>query len=464
MPADLPGFYYDASKRKYFKIQANHIAPESKYSRQAVAAERKHRNEVTQTQQRHEEVSKGRLRRASYLRHPVLGLPFQRSLGDLKLSSSSIIKRQWASSLQDRFVFDSLKSDVFAIEQQSKLLFGISTPRGGTTREFCVTKPSLRLVHHDQPDMLRTPQDDVLLYETKDRIPLFDTNEQLICVEPISRDIVIWVTRNLEAVNHGAGGMSKVNISRRRDWGWPGEVYGEWGTSSLYGEDDSIVWDVKASPHRTKVALAETGHLVVCDLQGDLTCRQVTEDWEQKEWMCLDWKSEHVIVSGSRNGEIWLTDVRMGGGAVQRGKCPWAISKVKAIGKEGVLVWGLEGAQVLDLRFAKSRKSKKKKSVILSQPAVNFDVTDGWMQKRYGMGWDYDDQLGIAASACTDLHKRNSIGLWDVRTGRRIVDSQMSTKPFSSPITCIQMANIENGANVSTLLAACEGKIHGWAV
>ena len=41
MPApELPGFYYDEAKRKYFKIQANHLAPDSsKYSQRSVQRE-----------------------------------------------------------------------------------------------------------------------------------------------------------------------------------------------------------------------------------------------------------------------------------------------------------------------------------------------------------------------------------------------------------------------------------------
>lgn len=37
---DLPGMYWDDDKKKYFKIQANHVAPEgAKYSRENVKKE-----------------------------------------------------------------------------------------------------------------------------------------------------------------------------------------------------------------------------------------------------------------------------------------------------------------------------------------------------------------------------------------------------------------------------------------
>ena len=39
-PRDIPGFYYDVEKKKYFKMQPNHIAPQgSKYSKESVQRE-----------------------------------------------------------------------------------------------------------------------------------------------------------------------------------------------------------------------------------------------------------------------------------------------------------------------------------------------------------------------------------------------------------------------------------------
>ena len=41
MAKEIPGFYYDEEKKKYFKIVQNHVAPNgSKYSREAVHKER----------------------------------------------------------------------------------------------------------------------------------------------------------------------------------------------------------------------------------------------------------------------------------------------------------------------------------------------------------------------------------------------------------------------------------------
>jgi len=41
MAKEIPGFYFDEQKHKYYKIQPNHIAPkDSKYSREAVDIEK----------------------------------------------------------------------------------------------------------------------------------------------------------------------------------------------------------------------------------------------------------------------------------------------------------------------------------------------------------------------------------------------------------------------------------------
>lgn len=48
MAAELPGFYYDETRRKYFKIQANHVVPHgSGYSTQAIQKRKAQEQQVS---------------------------------------------------------------------------------------------------------------------------------------------------------------------------------------------------------------------------------------------------------------------------------------------------------------------------------------------------------------------------------------------------------------------------------
>lgn len=71
---NLPGFYYDASKGKYFKIQANHAAPaEAKYAKSNVDREKREAKK-RKLEERHDQiVRKQTVPAARLLKSPLLG-------------------------------------------------------------------------------------------------------------------------------------------------------------------------------------------------------------------------------------------------------------------------------------------------------------------------------------------------------------------------------------------------------
>ncbi|KAL6243523.1 hypothetical protein RBB50_009516 [Rhinocladiella similis] len=98
MPAELPGYYYDNERNRYFKIQANHIAPSgADYSRQAVNAQRtikeaQHRYEVSRQTKKAATVS-----RSLVLQHPLFS--FERRLGNLRTRPGSLVAEYYAAGL-----------------------------------------------------------------------------------------------------------------------------------------------------------------------------------------------------------------------------------------------------------------------------------------------------------------------------------------------------------------------------
>ncbi len=136
-----------------------------------------------------------------------------------------------------------------------------------------------------------------------------------------------------------------------------------------------MIWDIKAREDGRRLALAEDGALLVCDVEAGIRegvwgVKKVGEEKLSREWMCVSWQGENVVIGGDRGGGVWLADVRVGGGAVRRARCPWAVSAVRSVGQEGLLVWLLEGGRMFDLRFNKvdgTQRSKRKKTTM---PAV----------------------------------------------------------------------------------------------
>ena len=107
MPPVLPGFYYDAEKKKYFKIQANHVAAlgsASKYSKAAVKKEAEEQREQKRRKLFEQRERKTRVKRSRVLESPLGGVwGITRELGVTKFESSTIMTA-WAQGLQRKEV------------------------------------------------------------------------------------------------------------------------------------------------------------------------------------------------------------------------------------------------------------------------------------------------------------------------------------------------------------------------
>ncbi|KAK4984855.1 hypothetical protein LTR50_006326 [Elasticomyces elasticus] len=106
---EIPGFYYDAEKKKYFKVVANHLAPQgAKYSHDGVKEERRKAkkrklDEVTSSKRQVECV-----RRSRALLHPsTAGIALSRELGYHRRSETHDAQvAAFARRLQERCVLD----------------------------------------------------------------------------------------------------------------------------------------------------------------------------------------------------------------------------------------------------------------------------------------------------------------------------------------------------------------------
>ena len=95
----LPGFHYDAAKRKYFRIQPNHVAPaNSKYSQQAV------QRAAQQETWKKPNLNTKQTRRSRIFRHPLGGgFGLQREI-DIRMLGRPCESRYaaWAQGLHQK--------------------------------------------------------------------------------------------------------------------------------------------------------------------------------------------------------------------------------------------------------------------------------------------------------------------------------------------------------------------------
>lgn len=100
-PREIPGFYYDAEKGKYFRIQADHRAPTgSAYSRSAVKAEKESVDRQTEAHKREDRFKYGRISRPG--RSSYTDLSLRKCLGQGVNENFSLIQTTYAASLERR--------------------------------------------------------------------------------------------------------------------------------------------------------------------------------------------------------------------------------------------------------------------------------------------------------------------------------------------------------------------------
>ena len=128
MPPALPGFHYDAKKKKYFKVQPNHVAAHGsarQYSKAALQKEAEERREQKLRTLLEQREKKTRLQRSRVLQSPLGGgWGVLRELGLVAKpdGGTAMLTRAWAQGLagkpvvsfgcspdgaSGKFVFDS---------------------------------------------------------------------------------------------------------------------------------------------------------------------------------------------------------------------------------------------------------------------------------------------------------------------------------------------------------------------
>lgn len=114
MPPALPGFYYDAEKTKYFKIQPNHVAAHGsarKYSKAAVKKDAEERREQKRRKLFEQRERKMRIQRSKVLESPLSGgWGVTREVGATRLECDTLV-RAWAQGLQRKDVLNYRRPD-----------------------------------------------------------------------------------------------------------------------------------------------------------------------------------------------------------------------------------------------------------------------------------------------------------------------------------------------------------------
>ena len=323
---EIPGYYFDREKKKYFQIQKAHTAlnPESKHVLQNIRHEKKQEKAQEHAAVRGAKRQKETIVRR-YLRDSLTHARLDREVGSRR--SSYYMKNLWpnacASRLPDSlpnidalrrvkfsplryFDHDPATNTTYAVQGDNRIKRIRDDKHGVPPEDADTSDHETSIANHETPPWLRRDND--------------STGELLAqLTSKISSLIYMPTSGALAATTWGSDRPPVVYLSDpERDGPFVHQLFTLNNTSSIQ--------DAAARPNpRTSVsdgiAAADTENLAVAASSSlRLFTRSPTGAWDattvletNTDILTVDWMSPTVIVFGQRNGKIRLYDTRSNG-------------------------------------------------------------------------------------------------------------------------------------------------------
>lgn len=429
---NIPGFYFDAEKGKYFKIQKNHLAPAgTAYTKDAVNAKL-----ASQATEKYALVKQSRTQRGC-IRKPHISaysnLRLATELGFAPKQNVQHLRRTFANSLLTRrLIVQSGLRSITATKDGKLYLIAQDAEERSVLYEYLYD--STRIVRHN-------------------------------FTRPIMPDV-----RTKTAIQGEYHATLYGNSLE----------YGTMGGNALTSWDfDSTIWDIALSSTSTpKLAIAtEEGLFVSVDGQHSRLSGVI-----EKEQMCASMKDTNIVMSGERGGTVHFTDLR-NRGTVSRLRHPSGVSGLTATRRsEQILVNGLQHAAIYDLRYTKAStngtrymRSEKKQGRGKSQssattPYVSFHLSKENCSNFYESGntlaYLADQDIAVIATKTQQSSRMGSrqdvVLLFDVRTGKMLRSLARSWDP-ESHIIGIASSRFRDGPE-SIIVAEAPDLMMEWAV
>ncbi|CAP99463.1 Pc22g21750 [Penicillium rubens Wisconsin 54-1255] len=392
MAPEIPGFYYDPEKKKYFKIQANHAAPpNAQYSQQAVKRKRSElmkRENKTRFRQRE---NKETIRKAASLKHPLVNL--QREIG-------VIVSSRARQEQQARIQASQLhRGELHRFEpwpNSYSIRHVLRNPRSGTL--IAGSARGYESSVSSSATMNEGPQGDCflsahLLPEPDEggnyRWPTFSHPIRIRPHYPMS----FWCSaaQPTGSTAHFAIGTSE-------------------GLHTLEGT--SSHWCLSKKPFK--------GNTVST---GNRRRSQRTQSVHAVEWMSPD-----VIAAGQKNSKIFLHDLRSGGSATRLQHSD-AVMEMKQMDEYRLVAAGPTSLRMYDLRFAPTTLKYHDSS----KPYLTFPDFSSLPFPTF----DLSTELGLLASRLALASQDCKVQLFSLQTGLQ-VSSPLTGRQYSSPPSCVR--------------------------
>ncbi|KIX94097.1 uncharacterized protein Z520_10123 [Fonsecaea multimorphosa CBS 102226] len=477
MAAELPGYYFDPEKNRYFKIQANHIAPaESKYSRQAVKAEK-----VIKKAQRQDELLRQSkltetVTRSKLLQHPLL--VFDRRLGHLRKGTGALVSEYYAAGLKGNSAFsDHLPrggrvprrppdtqsipaSGLFSIEETSGTLFADCWWRRTDDPDIydtymlaCHPGSPLDVAEQDLQDSASWPvrrnHEKGALYKYSNAEE-FNITYRTLAILAMGSGLVVW-SEDRAVTSRASPFESVVRVGACRSG-----PFGDRHDMIHQASCAHMVRGLAAQPGEHTAALTTERGLLLMDLShASYPLREYPMG--TNEMMTATFKDRNTVMGGTRSGKMLLCDIRAppprntsGRATATRLQHGDAVMGLAALpdGGNRILISGLRSMKIYDLRFTPPPTLvchlPRSNSFKASPSVLTFNIPATHQSRRYGMSFCYDPELNIVLRSSTDDHKNHRAALWSATTGR-LLPGPLNNHRFESPIDCAAMVRVRDG-------------------
>ncbi|KAM0511159.1 hypothetical protein ACHAPE_010181 [Trichoderma viride] len=456
-PVEIPGYYYDSEKKKYFKIEKTQTAPSSAQWSSESVKRRKVESKIAQESSNRAQLVKNHIKR-SVLRNDIVnsGL-FARETGHQRAAESGrgrvededVAAAMWARELTDKGQTAFTPSMTWNTYPHMPSFY-VSGQECGTDSavayatldeqtlmgKYLDTDENENLVNipagQRDPsrlhlEMVHCPQMSSIKYHQPSHRLLFTSRE------PGHGLALITFSPTIDTDHKGARHWLLANTDSYCKLLFQPSTNPQWyvhqstpapassnllcvvGTSNgilRVRSDESIGWittnDVPPSiDPTTKVDNGRRN-------RPGKRARARHGPWTPQEIFSQDFQidNHNVLFAGGRQPQLWISDLRTPTAGWSHVKHGSSIAHVRSINPHQVIVAGLQNQMsIYDTRFFQSDRTNSHGRTI-SSPLLDFP--DYRNEARYHIGWDVCTELNLVASAQDD----GTVKLFSLKSGR----------------------------------------------
>ncbi|KAF1952086.1 hypothetical protein CC80DRAFT_495678 [Byssothecium circinans] len=473
---EIPGFYFDPEKQKYFQIQKNHQLPHAKYSEENIKKRRKKLTIEREGVARTNKLQKERVIR-QLDRNALFHASFDREMG------SRLTRRLWPGACASGL--PSIPETMFE--------WTLGSPNRKTKLFDCdVATTTIYAVHGDNIIQRRRSSNSSSKRVHRDtdidywREPVSEPWDEFArLTSSISSLVYLPHSSALAATTEGSDRPPVVYLSDPdRDGPYVNQQFTPKGTSSIWcsaarPQDSSSACSAPSSC----VAAADIESLAVGTSNSLLMFnRSQSGSWDsttacklESDVLSIDWLSSRLVALGCRNGEILLYDTRSKGSShiLQH---PNPVQSLKRTNHDTRIVCAslYDAIQLYDIRHSRPssianrgysnrrRPGKRRKGTssvpdYCSQPVVEYQDSK---TDDFNRAVDVHPELGLVATLQESPLRSGSIKMFNMWTGNMV--KEIKSNPLDKILpkrhsSCLKF--VYEGDGGVSLWASWDGEI-----